>query len=143
MDNGTRVASALIHLSNNPYLATLLTLFALFAVITSFLGVSMALYHSLADGLSLKSRGVAGLLLLALSYIPPIIFLQIYPSGFNQILSWAGALVAFLMGVLPIVMVIKGRYVLKHQGFRVPGGLALMLLGLLFFIAIMLIECYR
>ena len=143
LDNGTAVASALIHITHNPYLATILTLFALFAVITSFLGVSMALYHTLADGLQMQTKGLHGALLLCLTYIPPMIFLWLIPTGFNQILSWAGALVAFLMGVLPVIMVIKGRYVLKHTGYRVPGGLGLLTIVLLFFMTVMVVECYR
>jgi tyrosine-specific transport protein len=140
LDNGTAVASALIYITQNPYLATILTLFALFAVITSFLGVSMALYHTLADGLQMQTTGLHGALLLCLTYFPPMIFLWLIPTGFNQILSWAGALVAFLMGILPVVMVIKGRYFFKHTGYRVAGGIGLLLCVLLFFIAVMIAE---
>lgn len=137
LDNGTEVANALIHITQNPHLTYVITLFALFAVITSFLGVSMALYHALADGLQMKPTGITGCLLLVLTYIPPMIFLLIIPTGFNQILSWAGVLVAFLMGVLPALMIFKGRYSLQLKGYRVPGGVVLPSVVLLFFIAVM------
>ncbi|PJD93053.1 MAG: hypothetical protein CK424_03370 [Legionella sp.] len=137
LDNGTEVANALIHITQNPHLTYIITLFALFAVITSFLGVSMALYHALADGLQVETRGMSGGLLLLLTYIPPMIFLLIIPTGFNQILSWAGVLVAFLMGVLPALMILKGRYVLQLKGYRVPGGIVLPCVVLLFFMLVM------
>ncbi len=143
LDNGTGVANALIHITNSPSLPHILTLFALFAVITSFLGVSMALYHALADGLQLEPRGVSGGLLLLLTYIPPIIFLRVIPTGFNQILSWAGLLVALLMGVLPMLMIFKGRYHLKLCGYRVPGGKVLSGFVLLFFVGVILAELVR
>lgn len=143
LDNGTGVANALIHITHNIYLTYILTAFALFAVITSFLGVSMALYHALADGLQMEVTGVSGLLLLSLTYIPPILFLKIIPTGFNQILSWAGMLVALLMGVLPMLMIFKGRYILKLKGYRVMGGRVLSSMVLLFFIGVVLAELFK
>ena len=140
LDNGTGVANALIHITQSRFITYAITIFALFAVITSFLGVSMALFHALADGMQLETKGLSGGLLLVHTYIPPVIFLELIPSGFNQILSWAGVLVAFLMGVLPVLMVFKGRYVLQQKGYRVPGGPLLLSLVLLFFIAVMLAE---
>ena len=143
MDNGTGVANALIHISQNSYLTSVLTLFALFAVITSFLGVSMALYHTLADGLELETQGLSGALLLSLTYIPPIIFLKLIPTGFNQILSWAGMLLAFLMGVLPMLMIFKGRYKLGLKGYCVPGGFWLAALVWVFFFGVIAVELFK
>ncbi|MCR9191947.1 MAG: tyrosine transporter [Gammaproteobacteria bacterium] len=140
LDNGTQVANALINVAQNVYLTDILTMFALFAVITSFLGVSMALYHALADGLQINANGLKGVFLLLLTYIPPMLFLLIIPTGFNQILSWAGVLVAFLMGVLPMMMILKGRYIIKLKGYRVPGGIWVVSLVLLFFFSVMLAE---
>jgi tyrosine-specific transport protein len=142
-DNGTAVANALMHFTHNTQLQVMLTLFAVFAVVTSFLGVSMALYHALADGLKVSSRGLSGMFLLLLTYLPPMFFLMIVPTGFNQILSWAGALVAFLMGVIPLAMVWKGRYVEQQQGYRVFGGKALLLFVGAFFIFVVVAECMR
>lgn len=143
LDNGTGVANALIYISHNSYLTYILTLFAMFAVITSFLGVSMALFHTLADGLDMEVKGIPGLILLALTYLPPILFLKLIPTGFNQILSWAGMLLAFLMGVLPMLMIFKGRYRLKHKGYTVLGGRFLASLVFLFFALVMIMELFK
>lgn len=142
-DNGTEVANALIYFAKSPHLSLFLTVFAIFAVITSFLGVSMALYHALADGLKVDARGVRGFLVLLLTYIPPMIFLLVFPTGFSQILSCAGALVALLMGLLPVAMVWKGRYSNSLSGYRVCGGKALLLIVGLFFVGVVVAEILR
>jgi tyrosine-specific transport protein len=142
-DNGTEVANSLIYFAHNPYLSVWLTLFAIFAVITSFLGVSMALYHALSDGLKMNARGVSGVFVLLLTYIPPMIFLLVFPTGFSQILSCAGALVALLMGLIPVAMVWKGRYVKQLSGYRVSGGKGLLLIVGIFFLGVLVAEILR
>lgn len=142
-DNGTEVANALIFFSKNTSLSVLLTLFAVFAVVTSFLGVSMALYHALADGLKMSYRGSSGLLLLSMTYLPPMLFLSIFPTGFSQILSFAGGLVSLLMGVLPVMMVWRGRYAFGRGGYRVWGGKSLLVLTGLFFLSVIIAELWR
>lgn len=143
LDNGTGVANALIHITRNSHLTYIITLFAMFAVITSFLGVSMALFHTLADGLDMEVKGIPGVILLGLTYLPPILFLKLIPTGFNQILSWAGMLLAFLMGVLPMLMIFKGRYQLKYKGYKVLGGRFLAVLVIVFFGAVMIVELFK
>jgi tyrosine-specific transport protein len=141
-DNGTEVANALIYFSHHAQLSMVLTLFAVFAVITSFLGVSMALYHALVDGLNLESKGVSGLTALFLTYIPPMVFLLVFPTGFSQILSWAGVLVALLMGLLPTAMVWKGRYQDGLSGYQVVGGKPLLIGVAVFFVGVILAELF-
>lgn len=142
-DNGTEIANALIYFSHNNHLNIVLTLFAVFAVITSFLGVSMALYHALADGFKLKVNGISGFLILLLTYVPPIVFLLVFPTGFSQILSCAGALVALLMGLVPVAMVWKGRYFLNLKGYRVWGGKSSLIIVGLFFALVVVAEILR
>lgn len=103
----------------------------------------MALYHALADGLQMESKGLSGAFLLCLTYIPPMLFLKCIPTGFNQILGWAGMLVALLMGVLPMLMIFKGRHHLKLKGYRVPGGNVLAGLVLMFFVGVVLAEVFK
>ena len=142
-DNGTEVANSLIYFAKDPRLSIALTLFAIFAVITSFLGVSMALYHALADGLNMQRYRFSEILVLVLTYLPPILFLLMIPTGFSQILSWAGALVALLMGLLPVAMVWKGRYVDALTGYRVYGGKIGLSLVALFFLVVVIAEFTR
>jgi len=142
-DNGTEVANALVFFTESVHLSSVLLVFAIFAVITSFLGVSMALYHALIDGVTLRSHRVRNFACLALTYLPPAVFIVFFPTGFSEILSWAGSLVALLLGVLPAAMVWKGRYYDKLDGQRVWGGKPLLLLVIVFFIGVVVAELMR
>ncbi len=142
-DNGTEVANALVYFTHKAYLASVLLVFAIFAVITSFLGVSMALYHALIDGVTIQSRRVLGAVCLVLTYLPPALFLLIIPTGFSEILSWAGSLVALLLGILPAAMVWKGRYYTQLTGYRVWGGKPLLLVVMVFFVMVIAAELAR
>ena len=142
-DNGTEVANALVYFTPHAYLSSALLIFAVFAVITSFLGVSMALYHALHDGISIATRRLKSTLCLMLTYLPPALFLLTVPSGFSEILSWAGSLVALLLGILPAAMVWQGRYYNQRTGYRVWGGKPLLIVVMAFFISVVVAELTR
>ncbi len=87
--------------------------FAFFAVTTSFLGVGIGLMDFLADGLNLdKSKNK--LTLLALAFGLPLGFAICFPHIFLQALGFAGGFgCASLLGVLPILMIWKAKYIDK------------------------------
>lgn len=117
-DNGTGVILSLAQGKQGAVIALAGRLFAIFAVVTSFLGVSLALLHFLSDNLMLELKGRNRLVLFGLVYLPPIIVTSFYPQAFVQILSFAGIFVAVLLGLLPAVMVWK-----QHQTRRwIVGG---------------------
>lgn len=109
-DNGTGVIVSLAQSTQSSWVTFSGRLFAVFAVITSFLGVSLALLHFLSDVLTLNLKGKSRLILFFLAYIPPIIVTSFYPRAFVQILSFAGIFVAVLLGLFPAVMVLKKWY---------------------------------
>lgn len=114
--------------------------FAFFALITSFFGVSLGLIDFLADGLKIKKTPTGKIILCLLVFIPPLIVAFSHPHLFLIALEYAGGFgCALLLGVLPILMVWKGRYHLKLQGdYHLFGGRTL--LGILFaFVSIELI----
>lgn len=106
---------------------------AFFALVTSFLGVSLGLRDFLADGLSIK-KDKRGIFLLALMVIiPPLLIAVTYPHIFLVSLDYAGGFgSALLLGLLPIVMAWRGRYSLNFPlEPQIPGGkISLLLLGL-------------
>ena len=106
-DNGTGVIVSLAQSTQSSWVTFSGRLFAVFAVITSFLGVSLALLHFLSDVLTLKLKGKNRLILFFLAYLPPILVTSFYPRAFVQILSFAGIFVAVLLGLFPAVMVLK------------------------------------
>lgn len=118
--------------------------FAFFALITSFLGVSLGLRDFLSDGLQIENRGFArksALVILTLFF--PLLFALFHPHSFLTALEYAGGIgCALLLGLLPIAMCWSGRY---QKGFlfnqQLPGG-RWMLSGLALFVFIELgYEC--
>lgn len=142
-DKGTEVILALSVIANNHWVTFSAKIFAIFAVLTSFMGVSLSLYHFLADGLALPPRGKSGLFLLLLTYLPPLLIISFYPAGFSQILSLAGMFTAILLGLLPILMIWSGRYRKKFQGFRIPGGKPFLVIAGIFFVYVVFQEFFN
>ncbi|HEV2524006.1 MAG TPA: aromatic amino acid transport family protein, partial [Gammaproteobacteria bacterium] len=80
-DDGTGVALALEQITGNVWITQSSRWFTLFAIFTSLLGVSLALFHFLADGLRLqKKTGLHRLFLLGCVYMPPLLVVLFYPS---------------------------------------------------------------
>jgi tyrosine-specific transport protein len=105
--------------------------FSFFALVTSFLGVLLALMDFLADGFQIRKNLVGRTSLFGVTIIPPLLFALYYPSGFVLALSYAGVFVAILYGILPVIMIWKARY---HENlvarYTVPGGKITLLVSL-------------
>jgi len=102
---------------------------AFFALLSSFLAQTLALVHFLADGVKVKGSKHESLPLCALALLPPLFFSIIYPELFIKALNFAGGVCAvILFGVLPALMVWKGRYVEKiFSSYQVRGGKSLLI----------------
>ncbi|MCH9626951.1 MAG: Tyrosine-specific transport protein [Chlamydiales bacterium] len=128
-----------------PWLYRVGEFFAFFAIITSFLGVTLGLLDFLADGLKVKKTPSGRLLLSILIFGPPLAFAMINPCLFLNALHYAGGLgCALLLGLLPIVMVWRGRYQLKFKSeYALFGGritLTLLILFILLELTLMLVK---
>ncbi len=96
---------------DNTYIYTVGQSFAFFALVTSFLGVTLGLRDFLADGLNIKQTRLGKMWLAFLVFIPPLLVSIIYPHIFLTMLEYAGGIgCALLLGLLPIIMVWRGRY---------------------------------
>lgn len=106
--------------------AILATFFSFFAIVTSFLGVSLSLSDFLADGFSIEKTRAGRLFLYIMTFLPPLMITLIDPRAFLSALEYAGAFgVVTLLGLFPALMVWSGRYVKKiapDSAFRTPGG---------------------
>jgi tyrosine-specific transport protein len=87
--------------------------FSFFAIITSFLGVSLSLSDFITDGLKIKKTWEGRLGVICLTFVPPVIFVLTWQKGFYLALEYAGVLVAILLGIFPALMVLK----LKRRPF--------------------------
>lgn len=121
---GANGAHLLAGYLENPMIAMLARFFSFFAIITSFLGVSLSLTHFLADGLKIKHTFWGNIYLYCLTFFPPTAITLIDPRAFLSALEYAGAFgVAILLGLIPALMAWRGRYHKNYNGhYRTPGG---------------------
>ncbi len=116
---GVPISDALFNLSHHPWIVTLSALFAFFALVTSFLGVSLSVVDFLADALQVSRKGLNRFFLIILMLVPPVLFSILYPRIFMEALGLAGGIGEALMnGLLPIAFIVaakkKGLSVLTH-----------------------------
>ena len=92
----------------------LVMFFSFFALTSSFIGVSVGVYDFWADGLSIsKFKFLNKLILILLTFFFPFLFSFFFPGGFLFALNYASIFAAFLLIILPALMVWYGRYIKK------------------------------
>lgn len=90
--------------------------FAFFALTTSFIGVTLAMIDFFADLFHIKARRWNRLFLCLMIFAPVVAIVLINPGVFLIALTLAGGFgSAFLLGLLPIILVWKGRKVKKYK----------------------------
>lgn len=115
--SGAPITVALQAVTGNPWVSFLGGYFGFFALVTSFLGVSLSMVDFLADGLSIDSSGLKRLGLCFAVFIPPALFAANNPDIFISALGIAGGIgEALLNGLLPIAVVWIGRYRMGLSG---------------------------
>ncbi len=92
--------------------------FMFFAIVTSFLGISISLSDFFVDGLNIKKNWEGRLCSCFLAFVPPLIFVFTYPRGFIIALQYAGAFVAVLLIFLPALMAWKLKIPKFYQTMR-------------------------
>lgn len=133
LEKGNNAVYPLKNFIQNPAVYYIGQAFAFFALVTSFLGVTLGLRDFLADGLKIEKTLQGKLILSLLIFLLPLGVAIIYPHIFLSALDYAGGFgCALLLGLLPILMVWKGRYRMHLQNhIQLPGGrIYLALLGL-------------
>ena len=144
-EQGQSAVAPLKNILHIPWLFVVGEFFAFFALVTSFLGVTLGLLDFMSDGLKVKKTSKGRFLLTLIVFIPPLIFAMFNPYVFLSALHYAGGLgCALLLGLLPILMVWRGRYSLKYKStYSLFGGrltLALLALFVLLELVLMLVE---
>lgn len=142
LHNGDNAVQPLKNFIDNPSIVIIGQCFAFFALVTSFIGVTLGLFDFLADGLSIKKDNAGKALLSAMIFIPPLIVSFTYPGLFLMALDYAGGFgCSLLLGLLPILMVWSGRY---YQGlssdYALPGGRGLLSVLLFFVLFVLAVQ---
>ncbi len=116
--------------------------FAILAISTSFLGMSISFFDFWADTLQWSKKGLQGAFLACLVFILPLIFALVYPNIFIRALDLGGEVgSSILLGLFPILFVWIGRYY-KYPGITpelLPGGktgLSILIAATLIFLAL-------
>ncbi|MFN0064885.1 MAG: amino acid permease [Chlamydiales bacterium] len=145
---GMQVTFALKLILNNRWIGMATRGFALFAIITSLLGVSLSLSDFLADGFRIEKRSWGKPLVVLLTFIPPLLFTLFFPKGFVLALQYAGIFVIILLALLPGCMVWKERYgpeterSFVESDYKVAGGRFGVLATIVFSLILLAIEVY-
>lgn len=127
-----------------PWIGTIAKFLSFFVIATSFIGVSLSLFDFLCDGFHVHKKSKLSKLPITIgTFIPPLFFTLYYPGAFIVALGYAGILVAVLLIIMPVSMVISGRYFRNEpKVFTTPGGLFSITLLLAFALSIVVIELF-
>jgi tyrosine-specific transport protein len=142
IDEGSMATELLKNAVGTSLVVYIAQYFALFAILTSFLGNSLSFVDFLADGLKIEKTPTGKLGLCFLVIAPSLTLALIYPHLFLSALNYAGVFGAvILFGILPTLMVWSGRYRQNIGSIRiVPGGKAVLALILIFALMVMAMQ---
>jgi len=130
----------------NPLISAAAQFFAFFALATSFLGISLSLFDFLNDSITLKmNTKVKKILFCSIVFAPSLFFAIYFERAFVAALEISGGIGdSLLSGVIPVIMIWKGRYFLSKEGeYKVWGGKSLLVVLLIISISIFSCELIR
>lgn len=126
----------------SPWLSIIAEFFAFFALVTSFLGISLGLFDFLSDGLKIRKIAWGKILLGVLVLAPSLFFSVSYSRIFMLAMETSGGFGdTILNGIMPVLMVWVGRYYRgMHSEYPCPGGKFLLIVVLLFYFFVFGLE---
>lgn len=121
-----------------PWIGLVAEYFAFFAIATSFLGIALGLFDFLSDGLHIPKKGFGNVLLGLLIVIPTYIFATEYERVFLWALDATGSYGdTVLNGMIPVLLVWKGRAVLEsNDHYKMSGGKPILVVLFAFYAAV-------
>ncbi len=129
-------ATEILRVNSNSH--TLLSYFAgffsFFAIVTSFLGIALGLFDFLSDGLKVPKKGLGVLFLAALVIIPSFLVSISFKRIFLIALDTSGGFGdSILNGIIPALIIWKGRYLLQKKSLMGFSGMKIILLLIMAF----------
>lgn len=134
---GSSATIPLSQLIHNKWVVVGAHFFSFFAIVTSFLGVTLSLSDFLTDGFKIKKTWEGRLLACLMTFVPPLVFVLTYQRGFFVALEYAGAFVAILLIFLPAMMAWKLN---TSKFYRSGWGRLLLSFVILFAIFIVAVD---
>lgn len=129
----------------NPLFSYAAQFFAFFALTTSFLGIGLALFDFLSDGLKISKTSQGKIILTFLIAIPTLLFALYFERAFITALELTGGIGdSIISGIIPAIMVWNGRYkLLKTGNYKLMGGKIVLIFIILFSISVLSYEIFR
>ncbi|MCB1181452.1 MAG: amino acid permease [Chlamydiia bacterium] len=142
LDKGQAATEALRSIVQGNIVVYVAQIFALFAIMTSFLTQSLSLVDFLADGLKIPKEKFGRVVLVGLTLIPPFLFAFLYPGIFIRALNMAGGFSAvILFGIFPALMIWVIRYKQKEEAPPIlPSGRVILIIVVFVAVAIFSLE---
>jgi len=134
---GVAATQPLTRIVKSEWIKTGAHFFSFFAIVTSFLGVTLSLSDFLTDGFKIKKSWEGRLIACLLTFVPPLVFVFTYQRGFLVALEYAGAFVAILLIFLPAMMAWKLK---KPSFYSTFWGRLLIIIVILFAIFIVVVD---
>ena len=137
---GNSITNYLIESGQHKSVLVFLFSFMFCAISSSLIGVSWALYDFLADGFKVAKNYIGKLILISLTFIPPVIYAICFPQGFLKALGLAGACSSIIMIVYPALIVYRLRSKKMTEKYKAPINKALIVAIAVFGIVVVLLE---
>ncbi|WP_299795542.1 aromatic amino acid transport family protein [uncultured Shewanella sp.] len=126
------LVSSLQEIAAQPWVSRCISLFADFALVTSFLGVTLSLYDFIGELTRARATVGGRIQTWLITFVPPVLCALYIPEGFVAVLGFAAIPLVVMIIFLPIVMAMKQRPLAAESGYQVAGGTpALAIAGLL------------
>lgn len=120
--------------TNNDFVSALARGFSIFAIVTSFLGVSQGLFDFLKDGVKAGRSRRKILAAFFLTFLPPAFLVIFLENSFIRLLEYAGAMASIVLGIIPIAIIWRLRKRRdEYVEYRAPGNKAALIAGIVFF----------
>lgn len=135
---GPEIVLALQNILHNSYVGMYAKYFAIFALFSSIIGVSLSLYHFVIDSFKLKKTKYYKINGIVLTFAVPLLALLVNPSSFVAILGFAGIFVSVVLGIIPSMLEIK-----MNKDSTATSDVILRFLAyisLLFYITVIIVE---
>lgn len=123
------------------FIATAVGVFSFCALVTSFIAVNLSLRDFLSDGFGIAKDTRGRMIISIMTLLPPLVYAITFPKGFTIAIAYGGVFVAIIYGILPALMVYKGRYEENLKTvYTAPGGKAGLFLVLVGSIMVVLFQ---
>lgn len=100
---------AIREIQESSFIRIAMNIFAAAAILTSFWGVALSLYHYIKDLAKNKPTVKKSSTSLVLTFLPPLIFALFYPDGFIIALGYASISLVVLALIMPMLMLQKAQ----------------------------------